>query len=60
FPIQSDNDKQNETSDANINIESEFSSSSLLSSLSEDYFITNNDNHEDNKSFVSISLPPTP
>ncbi|CAF3431366.1 unnamed protein product [Rotaria sp. Silwood2] len=56
---ENDNDEQNETSVDDYNTESEFSSS-----LSENYFLTddeNNDgNSEDNGSFVSISLPPTP
>ncbi|CAF3010867.1 unnamed protein product [Rotaria sp. Silwood2] len=56
---ENDNDEQNETSVDDYNTESEFSSS-----LSENYFLTddenNDDNSEDNGSFVSLSLPPTP
>lgn len=55
FIIYSDNKESNKTSDDNGNLESEF-----LSSLSEDYFITDDESNEDNGSFVAISLPPTP
>ncbi|CAF4597296.1 unnamed protein product, partial [Rotaria sp. Silwood2] len=37
------------------NVESEFSSS-----LSDDYFLTDDDNNEDNGSYMSMSIPPSP